>query len=108
MGVVGIICFICEMSVGGGVGMEIYFDCVFMCQENMFFYEILLFELQECMFVVIQKGKEQVVKDIFDKWDLYVEEIGMVMDIGCIYYYMQGEFVVDVLVELFVFGGGVL
>lgn len=106
MGAAGITCSTCEMSAAGNVGMEIYLDRVPTRQENMLPYEILLSESQERMLVVVQKGKEQIVKDIFDKWDLHAEEIGHVTDTGRIRYYMGGELVGDVPAESLVLGGG--
>jgi phosphoribosylformylglycinamidine synthase len=106
MGAAGITCSTCEMSAGGGVGMEIHLDRVPTRQENMLPYEILLSESQERMLVVIQKGKEDVVKRIFDKWDLHAEEIGHVTEDGRIRYYMYGELVGDVPAESLVLGGG--
>jgi phosphoribosylformylglycinamidine synthase len=106
MGAAGITCSTCEMSAAGNVGMEIYLDRVPTRQDNMLPYEILLSESQERMLVVVQKGKEQVVKDIFDKWDLHAEEIGHVTDTGRIRYYMDGTLVGDVPAESLVLGGG--
>ncbi len=106
MGAAGITCSTCEMSAAGGVGMEIFLDRVPTRQENMLPYEILLSESQERMLVVVQKGKEQIVKDIFDKWDLHAEEIGHVTDSGRIRYYMDGQLVGDVPAESLVLGGG--
>jgi phosphoribosylformylglycinamidine synthase subunit PurL len=106
MGAAGITCSTCEMSAGGGVGMEIHLDKVPTRQENMLPYEILLSESQERMLVVIKKGQEDVVKSIFDKWDLHAEEIGVVTDTGRINYYMHGELVGDVPAESLVLGGG--
>lgn len=106
MGAAGITCSTCEMSAGGGVGMEIHLDRVPTRQENMLPYEILLSESQERMLVVIQKGKEAIVKSIFDKWDLHAEEIGTVTDDGRVRYYMNGELVGDVPAESLVLGGG--
>jgi phosphoribosylformylglycinamidine synthase len=106
MGAAGITCSTCEMSAAGNVGMEIYLDKVPTRQENMLPYEILLSESQERMLVVVHKGKEDVVKKIFDKWDLNAEEIGFVTDTGRIRYFMQGELVGDVPAESLVLGGG--
>ena len=106
MGAAGITCSTTEMSAAGGVGMEINLDKVPTRQENMLPYEILLSESQERMLVVVQKGKEHVVKSIFDKWDLHAEEIGYVTDTGRIRYYMHGELVGDVPAESLVLGGG--
>ena len=106
MGAAGITCSTCEMSAGGGVGMDIYLDKVPTRQENMLPYEILLSESQERMLVVVKKGEEAVVKSIFDKWDLHAEEIGVVTDSGRVRYHMHGEIVGDVPAESLVLGGG--
>ena len=106
MGAAGITCSTCEMSAAGEVGMEINLDHVPTRQNNMLPYEILLSESQERMLVVVQKGKEDVVKDIFTKWDLHAEEIGVVTDTKRIKYYMGGKLVGDVPAESLVLGGG--
>ncbi|MFN4909753.1 MAG: phosphoribosylformylglycinamidine synthase subunit PurL [Flavobacteriales bacterium] len=106
MGAAGITCSTTEMSAAGGVGMEIYLDKVPTRQENMLPYEILLSESQERMLVVVQKGKEAIVKAIFDKWDLHAEEIGFVTDTKRIRYFMNGTLVGDVPAESLVLGGG--
>jgi phosphoribosylformylglycinamidine synthase len=106
MGAAGITCSTCEMSAAGEVGMEINLDHVPTRQNNMLPYEILLSESQERMLVVVKKGKEDVVKDIFTKWDLHAEEIGVVTDTKRIKYYMGGELVGDVPAESLVLGGG--
>lgn len=106
MGAAGITCSSCEMSAGGGVGMDVHLDKVPTRQENMLPYEILLSESQERMLVVVKKGQESVVKQIFDKWDLHAEEIGMVTEGGRVRYFMNGEIVGDVPAESLVLGGG--
>ncbi len=106
MGAAGITCSTCEMSAGGNVGMDIQLDLVPTRQENMLPYEILLSESQERMLVVVKKGEEDVVKAIFDKWDLHAEEIGVVTDSDRVRYFMNGELVGDVPAESLVLGGG--
>jgi phosphoribosylformylglycinamidine synthase len=106
MGAAGITCSSCEMSAAGGVGMDIDLDKVPTRQDNMLPYEILLSESQERMLVVVHKGKEQVVKDIFDKWDLHAEEIGVVTDSSRVRYFSGGEIVGDVPADHLVLGGG--
>ena len=106
MGAAGITCSTCEMSAGGGVGMDIHLDKVPTRQDNMLPYEILLSESQERMLVVVKKGEEAIVKKIFDKWDLHAEEIGVVTDSPRVRYYMNGELVGDVPAESLVLGGG--
>ena len=41
-------------------------------------YEIMLSESQERMLVIVQKGKEKIVEDIFTKWDLHSVKLGEV------------------------------
>lgn len=107
MGAAGITCSSCEMSAAGdNVGMDIHLDRVPTRQENMLPYEILLSESQERMLVVVQKGREGVVKEIFDKWDLHAEQIGEVTEGGRVRYFMNGEIVGDVPAESLVLGGG--
>jgi phosphoribosylformylglycinamidine synthase II len=107
MGAAGITCSSCEMSAAGdNVGMDIDLDKVPTRQENMLPYEILLSESQERMLVVVAKGKEQVVKDIFDKWDLHAEEIGVVTEGGIVRYMKGTEVVGEVPAESLVLGGG--
>ncbi len=106
MGAAGITCSTSEMSAAGGVGMDIQLDKVPLRQDDMKPYEILLSESQERMLVVVHKGKEDVVKRIFDKWDLNAAEIGVVTDTGVIRYYMHGDLVSEVPAESLVLGGG--
>lgn len=107
MGAAGITCSSCEMSAAGdNVGMDIHLDKVPTRQDNMQPYEILLSESQERMLIVVQKGKEKIVKDIFDKWDLHAEEIGVVTEGTQVRYFVDGELVGDVPAESLVLGGG--
>jgi phosphoribosylformylglycinamidine synthase len=69
-------------------------------------WEILLSESQERMLVVVEKGKEDVVKKIFDKWDLSCEEIGVVTKGDRVRYFMHGDLVGDVPCNDLVLGGG--
>lgn len=106
MGAAGITCSSCEMSAAGEVGMDIDLSRVPTRQENMKDWEILLSESQERMLVVIEKGKEKVVEDIFEKWDLHAVQIGVVTEGGTINYSMNGEKVASVPAESLVLGGG--
>ena len=106
MGAAGITCSSCEMSAAGEVGMDIWLDKVPTRQKNMLPFEILLSESQERMLVVVKKGKEKIVKDIFDKWDLHAEEIGVVTEGGRVRYFEGETLVGDVPAESLVLGGG--
>lgn len=106
MGAAGITCSTCEMSAAGEVGMDIDLSKVPTRQADMKDWEILLSESQERMLVVIEKGKEQIVEDIFEKWDLHAVNIGVVTEGDTINYFMHGEKVASVPAESLVLGGG--
>lgn len=106
MGAAGITCSTSEMSAKGEHGMNIWLDKVPTRQAGMHPFEILLSESQERMLVVVEKGKENVVKAIFDKWDLNCEQIGEVTAGGRLKYYMYDELVADVPADVLVLGGG--
>jgi phosphoribosylformylglycinamidine synthase II len=106
MGAAGIICSNSEMSAKGEHGMRINLDKVPVRQENMKPFEILLSESQERMLIVVEKGREQEVEDVFEKWDLNCAIIGEVTNTGRLEYFMHGELVADVPADDLVLGGG--
>ena len=106
MGAAGITCSSNEMSAAGKHGMELWLDKVPTRQADMKDWEILLSESQERMLVVVEKGKEDIVNAIFDKWDLSCEEIGVVTEGERVRYFMHGELVADVPCDDLVLGGG--
>jgi phosphoribosylformylglycinamidine synthase II len=106
MGAAGITCSSNEMSAAGKHGMDLWLDKVPTRQEDMKDWEILLSESQERMLVVVQKGKEDIVNAIFDKWDLSCEEIGVVTKGERVRYFMNSELVGDVPCHDLVLGGG--
>ena len=106
MGAAGIICSTSEMAEKGGHGMKIDLDKVPLRQQDMDPFEILLSESQERMLVVVEKGHEQEVERIFDKWDLNREVIGEVIDEDRLYFYSNGQQVADVPASSLVLGGG--
>lgn len=106
MGAAGIICSTSEMSAKGEHGMEIDLSKVPTRQANMKPFEILLSESQERMLIVVEKGKEEIAKNIFDKWDLNCEQIGVVTDSKRLRFYQNGELVADVPADDLVLGGG--
>ena len=106
MGAAGIICSTAEMSAKGEVGMRIDLDKVPTRQKNMKTWELLLSESQERMLMVVQKGREQEVLRIFEKWDLPCSEIGEVTDDGLLRFYMHGELEAEIPAHELVLGGG--
>jgi phosphoribosylformylglycinamidine synthase len=106
MGAAGITCSCTEMSAKGGVGLSINLDKVPLREENMNPYEIMLSESQERMLVVIDKGSDDSLIEIFKKWDLDCECIGVVTDTGSLEVYSKGEKVADLPCAPLVLGGG--
>ena len=90
MGAAGITCSCTEMSAKGGVGLSIDLDKVPLREESMNPYEIMLSESQERMLVVIDKGRDSDLIEIFKKWDLDCECIGVVTDTGNLEVYSKG------------------
>src|SRR6188474_2900810 len=106
MGAAGIICSTAEMSAKGQSGMRIDLDKVPTRQKNMKAWELLLSESQERMLMVVERGKEGVVKKVFDKWDLPCSVIGEVTDDGLLQFYMQGQLEASIPAHELVLGGG--
>lgn len=106
MGAAGIICSTSEMSAKGKSGMKIDLSLVPLRQNNMEAWEILLSESQERMLVVIKKGQEKIVEDIFEKWDLHCARIGEVINEDKLYFYFKNELVAEVPADSLVLGGG--
>ncbi len=106
MGAAGIACSTSEMSAKGEHGMIVHLDKVPLRQQDMVPFEILLSESQERMLVVVKKGKESVVKQIFDKWDLQCVQIGEVTKDKNLKYFWHGELVAEIPAECLVLGGG--
>jgi phosphoribosylformylglycinamidine synthase len=94
------------MSAKGNVGMRIDLDKVPMRQQNMKAWELLLSESQERMLLVAEKGREEEVKKVFDKWDLPSAVIGEVTEDGLLSFYMYGELEAQIPAQELVLGGG--
>src|SRR4026207_932622 len=106
MGAAGIICSTAEMSAKGGVGMRIDLDQVPTRQQNMKAWELLLSESQERMLLVVEKGREDDVKKVFDKWDLESAVVGEVTTDGLLSFYINNELEASIPAYDLVLGGG--
>ena len=82
MGAAGLTCSTCETASRGGTGVEIDLEKVPKREVGMTPYEIMLSESQERMLIIVEKGKEHIVREIFEKWDLPYAEVGEVKDDG--------------------------
>src|SRR6059036_1357233 len=78
MGAAGLTCSTSEMGSRGRAGIDIDVSRVPQRETGMTPYEIMLSESQERMLLVVKRGREREVEDIFDKWDLHAVRIGEV------------------------------
>jgi phosphoribosylformylglycinamidine synthase II len=96
MGAAGLTCSTCEMGGRGGVGIEIELDRVPQRETGMSAYEIMLSESQERMLLVAQKGREQEVFRVFEKWGLDAVEVGRVTTDNKLRVLHHGEVVAEI------------
>jgi phosphoribosylformylglycinamidine synthase len=96
MGAAGLTCSTCEMGGRGGVGIEIELDRVPQRETGMTPYEIMLSESQERMLLVAQKGREQEVYRVFEKWGLDAVEVGKVKTGNTLRVLQHGEVVAEI------------
>ncbi len=96
MGAAGLTCSTCEMGARGHVGIEIELDRVPQRETGMSAYEIMLSESQERMLLVAQKGREQEVFKVFEKWGLDAAEVGRVTNDGKMRVLQHGEVVAEI------------
>jgi phosphoribosylformylglycinamidine synthase II len=82
MGAAGLTCSTCETASRAGSGIEIDLARVPKREPGMTPYEILLSESQERMLIIAKRGCENVVREVFKKWDVSCAEIGHVTDDG--------------------------
>src|SRR5213595_2056906 len=96
MGAAGLTCSTCEMGARGSVGLEIELDRVPQRETGMTAYEIMLSESQERMLLVAEKGREQEVLDVFEKWGLDGVVVGEVIPENRMRVKHHGEVVAEI------------
>jgi phosphoribosylformylglycinamidine synthase len=96
MGAAGLTCSTCEMGSRGGAGIDIDVARVPQRESGMTPYEIMLSESQERMLLVVKRGREREVEDIFEKWDLHAAKIGEVTDDGLMRVRESGSVVAEI------------
>ena len=106
MGAAGIACSSSEMTAKGGQGMRIDLDKVPAREDGMTAYEMLLSESQERMLIVAEKGQEQKIIDVYERWDLHAVVVGEVVDGDQVTYWKDGEIKAQIPAEHLVLGGG--
>ncbi|MDA8834605.1 phosphoribosylformylglycinamidine synthase subunit PurL [Candidatus Pelagibacter bacterium] len=102
MGAAGLTSSSIEMASKGNLGIEINLNKVPCREANMSSYEIMLSESQERMLIVLENGKEEMAKKIFDKWNLDFAVIGQTTKSKKIELYFNEEKVADIPVNTLV------
>ncbi|MDA9105701.1 phosphoribosylformylglycinamidine synthase subunit PurL [Candidatus Pelagibacter sp.] len=102
MGAAGLTSSSIEMASKGNLGIEINLNKVPCREASMTPYEIMLSESQERMLIVLENGKEEMAKKIFDKWNLDFAVIGKTTKSKKIELYFDEEKVADIPVNTLV------
>ena len=99
MGAAGLTSSSFEMASKGGMGVELDLDRVPMREEGMTPYELMLSESQERMLMVLQPGREELARGIFEKWDLDFAIIGRLTESGRMVLRWHGDVVGDLPID---------
>ncbi|MFE4707023.1 phosphoribosylformylglycinamidine synthase subunit PurL [Peribacillus simplex] len=99
MGAAGLTSSSAEMASKAGSGMKMNLDLVPQRETGMTAYEMMLSESQERMLIVVTKGREQEIVDLFTKYDLEAVAVGEVTDDKNLTLSHQGEIVAEVPVD---------
>ncbi|MDC0167835.1 phosphoribosylformylglycinamidine synthase subunit PurL [bacterium] len=100
MGAAGLTSSSVEMASKGKLGIELDLNKVPCREEKMTPYEIMLSESQERMLIVLEKGKENYAKKIFDKWNLDFAVIGKTTNSKKIELFFDNEKVAEIPIDL--------
>lgn len=99
MGAAGLTSSSAEMASKAGSGIEMNLDLIPQRETGMTPYEMMLSESQERMLLVIERGREQEIIDIFDKYDLEAVAVGHVTDDKMLRLFHNGEKVAELPVD---------
>jgi phosphoribosylformylglycinamidine synthase len=102
MGAAGLTSSSIEMASKGDLGIEINLNKVPCRETKMTPYEIMLSESQERMLIVLESGKEEHAKKIFDKWNLDFAVIGKTTNSKKIQLFFDNEQVANIPVSTLV------
>ncbi|MGR8822678.1 phosphoribosylformylglycinamidine synthase subunit PurL [Leuconostoc citreum] len=99
MGAAGLLSSSSEMAAKAGMGITLNLDSVPQRETNMTPYELMLSESQERMLLVVKRGEEQAIIDLFQAADLDAVIIGNVTDNGRYILTFDDEIVADVPID---------
>jgi phosphoribosylformylglycinamidine synthase len=93
LGAAGLTSASSETASRGGSGMDIDVDLVPRRETGMIPVEVMISESQERMLVIVEKGREEEVTGVFEKWGLHSSVIGRVTDDGILTVRDKGQVV---------------
>lgn len=96
MGAAGLTCSTAEMAEKGNVGIELDLDKIPARETGMVPYEYLLSESQERMLFVAEKGREEELIAIFQRWGLHAVVAGKVISEPIVRILYQGEIAANI------------
>lgn len=99
MGAAGLTSSAFEMAGRGDMGIELDVDKVPLREENLIPYEVMLSESQERMLIVAERGREEEVVKVFDRWGLETATIGRLTDDGLARIRFEGREVAAMPIE---------
>ncbi len=99
MGAAGLLSSSSEMAAKAGMGITLNLDSVPQRETNMTPYELMLSESQERMLLVVKRGEEPAIIDLFQAADLDAVIIGNVTDNGRYILTFDDEIVADVPID---------
>ncbi|MCT8136630.1 phosphoribosylformylglycinamidine synthase subunit PurL [Anaerobacillus sp. CMMVII] len=99
MGAAGLTSSSAEMASKAGSGIELNLDEVPQRELGMTPYEMMLSESQERMLIVVKQGREEEIKELFDKWGLLSKVVGKVTDDKKLRLIFKGKVAAEVPVD---------
>ncbi len=96
MGAAGLTCTTVEMAAAGNVGMVVDISLVPKREPDMQPWEVMMSESQERMLLIVEHGREDEIKRIFDKWGLHCVVIGKVIDEPIVRIYDGDQLVAEI------------
>ena len=99
MGAAGLTSSSAEMASKAGSGIEMDLDHIPQRETGMTAYEMMLSESQERMLIVVKKGREPEIVELFEKYGLDAVTVGKVTDDSTLRLVHKGEIVAEVPVD---------
>ncbi|MBD7986127.1 phosphoribosylformylglycinamidine synthase subunit PurL [Sporosarcina sp. Sa2YVA2] len=99
MGAAGLTSSAAEMASKAGFGVEMNLDLIPQREEGMTPYEMMLSESQERMLIVVKKGREQEIIDLFAKHNIEAVSVGVVTEDKMLRLKHKGETVAEILAD---------